>query len=40
MNELLSLAIKARGGLDRWNTVTAVEAPRAGIDFTDLRPAY
>ena len=26
MNDLLSLAIKAHGGLDRWNTVTSVEA--------------
>ena len=25
MNDLLSLAIKAHGGLDRWNTVTSVE---------------
>jgi hypothetical protein len=26
MNELLSLAIKAHGGLDRWNKVRSVEA--------------
>jgi hypothetical protein len=26
VNDLLSLAIKAHGGLDRWNTVTSVEA--------------
>jgi len=26
MNDLLSLAIKAHGGLDRWNTVTSVQA--------------
>jgi hypothetical protein len=26
MNELLSLAIKAHGGLDRWSTVTSVQA--------------
>src|ERR1700730_11466553 len=26
MNELLSLAIKAHGGLDRWNTVASVQA--------------
>jgi hypothetical protein len=25
MNDLLSLAIKAHGGMDRWNTVTSVE---------------
>jgi hypothetical protein len=26
MNDLLSLAIKAHGGLDRWNTVTSIQA--------------
>ena len=31
MNELLSLAVKAHGGLERWNKVKSVKV--SGIDY-------
>ena len=38
MNELLDIAIKAHGGLERWSKVNAVKTSQTYLKFSGMSP--